>query len=536
MSGTISISTSNTVAGLGNILGIGYTTAILTNPSLTGVTVQPELGIASNYTIIGSSGSDVTVNPTLGLGIGINLLSTLHIETNGATVSLQEGALASAQLISGTTIDINGGSFQEAAGIITASLLSATDIGFSGATAGTYVIESATPGSFLSINLLNADAPITGFSNGDVIDDQNLNYTAATGYSISGTDGGTETITVLTSDHSNLTFALANSSLALGSFSTTTGPLHLSEDPSGGLSIAAICYLAGTRILTARGEMKIEDIRTGDLVATRLGGLQPVRWIGWQNFARRFVQNNRGKIPVRIRAGALGGGLPERDLFVSPGHSMLLDGVLVLARSLVNGVTITQDSVPETVTYFQLEFSTHDCVLAEGCWSESFIDGPGLRAQFHNAAEYLRERPDYVEPPETLLCAPRPESGPTLAQALAPVLARATAILAKAGGTPGPLEGWIDDIADGHITGWAIDTQQPEMPVWLDVWSGTTKLGTVLACEHRADLEAAGKGSGRCAFTFALPDEAGTSLSVRRAGDTTILPMASGCQERLRAA
>ena len=536
MSGTISISTSNTIAGLGNILGIGYTTAILTNPSLTGVVVQPELGIASNYTIIGSQDSDVIVNPTLGLGIGINLLSTLFIETNGANVSLQEGGLASADLISGTTIDINSGSFQEAAGLITGSLLSATDIGFSGATPGAYVIESATSGSFLPINLLNADAPITGFSNGDVIDDQNLNYTAATGYSISGTDGGTETITVLTSDNSNLTFALANSSLALGSFSTNTGPLHLSEDPSGGLSIGAICYLAGTRILTAKGEMRVEDIRIGDLIATRLGGLQPVRWIGWQSFARRFAQNNRAKIPVRIQAGALGGGLPERDLFVSPGHSMFLDGVLVLARNLVNGVTITQDDVPETITYFQLEFDTHDCVLAEGCWSESFIDGPGLRAQFHNAAEYLREHPAYVEPPETILCAPRPESGPALEQALAPVLKHAAAILAEAGGAPGPVEGWIDDIADGHVTGWAIDTQHPEMPVWLDIWSGAAKLGTVLACEHRADLEAAGKGTGRCAFTFALPAGAGTSLSVRRAGDPAELPMASGCQERLHAA
>jgi hypothetical protein len=236
----------------------------------------------------------------------------------------------------------------------------------------------------------------------------------------------------------------------------------LTSDGNGGTDITtkAICYLRGTRIVTSKGEMLVEDISIGDLVVTRSAGLQPVRWIGRQSFNRRFVQNNRGKIPVHIRAGALGAGLPMRDLFVSPGHSMLLGEVLILARNLVNGVTITQDFArmgnPDTIEYSQMELTGHDCILAEGSWSESFADGPGLRAQFRNMAEYLALHPDYVEPAEVQLCAPRPEKGAALEAALLPVLS-----LASAGLSVGPLEGWIDDLSGETIAGWALDTQHP---------------------------------------------------------------------------
>ncbi len=87
---------------------------------------------------------------------------------------------------------------------------------------------------------------------------------------------------------------------------------------------------------------------------------------------------------------------------------MLLGAVLVLARDLVNGVTITQDICPDEVHYIQLEFDSHDCVLAEGSWSESFCDYAGLRNQFHNVADFHRRYPDHVTPDQHRMCAPRP--------------------------------------------------------------------------------------------------------------------------------
>jgi hypothetical protein len=64
-------------------------------------------------------------------------------------------------------------------------------------------------------------------------------------------------------------------------------------------------------------------------------------------------------------------------------------------------VTITQDETPGTIHYFQIELEAHDCVIAEGSWSETYADCVGQRSHFHNAAEFEERYPDY-RPPEEL--------------------------------------------------------------------------------------------------------------------------------------
>jgi hypothetical protein len=41
-----------------------------------------------------------------------------------------------------------------------------------------------------------------------------------------------------------------------------------------------MCFLKGTKIQTAEGERKVEDLAIGDLLPTMFGGLRPVQWIG----------------------------------------------------------------------------------------------------------------------------------------------------------------------------------------------------------------------------------------------------------------
>jgi hypothetical protein len=296
-------------------------------------------------------------------------------------------------------------------------------------------------------------------------------------------------------------------------------------------AVTLLCYLRGTRIMTPSGEVPVEALRIGGGVATRFGGVQKIKWIGRQSFAPVFARNNHAKIPVRIAAGALGPKLPKRDLCVSPGHSMLINGILVLAEALVNGVTITQDWAGDDIHYVQLEFESHDCVLAEGAWSESFADGPGMRGMFQNAAEFYEMFPGYREPDKFKMCAPRPEAGAALEAALRPVLSRA------GGGAAGPLRGWIDH-ADGDVLeGWAVDAAEPAWPVILEVLLGDWVLGETLACGYREDLEKSGFRQGWCGLVFSLPENlplsARRNLRVRRAGGGLDLPMTAECLQGL---
>ncbi len=272
------------------------------------------------------------------------------------------------------------------------------------------------------------------------------------------------------------------------------------SDVAQGTEIA-VCYLRGTRIATPQGERPVEALRIGDEVVTLFGGTQRIKWLGEQRYARRFLKDNRDMLPVCITAGALGDGVPARDLFVSPGHSMLLGGTLVLARNLVNGVTITQIWVPEEVHYINIELETHDCVLAEGAWAESYADCIGLRTKFHNAAGFFTLYPDHLVPDEPQLCAPRPLQGLVLAASLTPIIARAATET-----SPGTVRGYVDVIAaDGCISGWAQDEANPELPLWLEILDGDAVIGTVLACDFRGDLREAGIGPGRHGFNWMPP-------------------------------
>jgi hypothetical protein len=329
---------------------------------------------------------------------------------------------------------------------------------------------------------------INGFAQGDVIDLEG--FTAQSSHFANGQ------LTLTGTYRGFATFASTDVLNISGNF--TPANFYTASDGNGGTNLTALCYLRGTKILTPDGEKPIETLCVGDEVCTRFGGVQKIKFIGRQSYAPAFLGNNKAKWPVTISAGALGDGFPTRDLSVSPGHSMLIGETLVLAKNLINGITIRQDRPETQIDYFQLEFCSHDCVQAEGTWSESFADGPGLRAQFHNVAEFWARYPDYVTPEALALCAPRPEHGPALAAALAPVLARTSF-------TPGPLTGCIDVLDKTGIQGWAQDSANPDLPVALEIRLSGRPYATILACDYRADLAESGIGNGNHAFFFKKP-------------------------------
>jgi hypothetical protein len=149
-----------------------------------------------------------------------------------------------------------------------------------------------------------------------------------------------------------------------------------------------VCFLTGTHILTAAGEKPVETLKIGDRVRTVQGDLAPIKWIGIETITTADL-HPRKAYPVQIKAGALGNQLPHRDLFVSPGHALFLDGILVDAGALVNDRSIVQTPpTAETFVYYHVELAQHSLIVAEGSATESYISQVYERAQFDNFEEF----------------------------------------------------------------------------------------------------------------------------------------------------
>ena len=152
--------------------------------------------------------------------------------------------------------------------------------------------------------------------------------------------------------------------------------------------ITTECFLSGTNILTERGEIPVEALNIGDLVKTAEGKLEPIKWIGHQTIEPSKVANPVRGYPVQIRAGALGDNIPSRDLHTSPDHSLFVDGLLINAGALVNGISIISTKPVETFVYYHIELENHSLLIAEGASAESYLPQKETRDEYDNSAEY----------------------------------------------------------------------------------------------------------------------------------------------------
>lgn len=145
------------------------------------------------------------------------------------------------------------------------------------------------------------------------------------------------------------------------------------------------CFTPGTRIATPRGERLVEELKVGDRVITRDNGLQEIRWIGTRPLSADELRRAAHLRPILIRAGALGHGLPERDMLVSPQHRLLLSSeraelyfnereVLVAATHLTTLAGVEQVVCAGT-TYIHFMCDHHEVILSNGAWTESFQPG-----------------------------------------------------------------------------------------------------------------------------------------------------------------
>ena len=388
---TVTFSSGNHV---GVIVSAGETLSVLTGASITSATVLAggsvilAGGTDSGSTILSGGFETVSGSATGDIIDGTQLIATIGASVSDETV-MSGGVLElyiKSATATGTTVSSGGELLVSGAAIASNTVLDngallelqspkptlEGTLTFNGA--ATYEVTSATAAT----GGYGDQAPIQGFAAGDVIA---LPIITSAGATItSAVSGGNTDVTVSGGGNSE-TFMFA------GLFSP--GFFALAPFSGTGVEITATasvpCYCHGTLIETDHGEVAVETLQAGDRVLTVSGALQPIRWVGRRSYAGRFLAGHRNVLPILIRAGALGSGLPRRDLRISPCHAMLLDGVLVPGSELVNGTTIVQDHACTEVHYVHIELDQHDAILAEGAPSETFIDhdSAGL---FHNAS------------------------------------------------------------------------------------------------------------------------------------------------------
>lgn len=549
--GTVTNEAGGTISAAGGVYlyGAGNTLTNQAGGTITGIAVGVDggahTGIATtidNAGLIAATGGAFSINGTIYPAAGVALTGSGTVD-NAASGTIA-GAAGVALLGANGTL-INAGQISGSTG--TAVLFSGTsdrlilDAGarFAGAirdsgTSGALELASgSSAGSFDMGGTVSGFNSIT-FDNGAAwtLEGSYAELGAQNGVAINGfTQGDTLVLDGFTATSD--TFAAGMLTLSNG---TATETLGLPGVPSGasfkitdvaaGTQITEVtCYARGTRIATARGEVAVEALRIGDVVPTLHAGPQKIKWIGMRGYGAPFA-NHAKVLPVCLRAGALGEGVPARDLYVSPGHAICIDGVLVHAARLVNGVSIIQPPRVDEVIYYHIELENHEVIFAENCPAETFM-GEYFRQQFHNAASFRELYPQGGAPEH--MCLPRLDSGFQLDAIWRRIAARAGMEAPVAGGA---LRGYVDVAGPVVCAGWAQDETAPETPVCLDIFSDGHRIGRVLANLYREDVRDAGFGSGRHGFEFTLPEGVALPLVVRRASDGSLLGQAEAAGAR----
>ena len=153
--------------------------------------------------------------------------------------------------------------------------------------------------------------------------------------------------------------------VSIATITTPPGDVNPANNESTA-TIGVVRFRSGTSIRTAGGDVSVEDLRVGDLAVTASGATRPIVWLGHREVSCANHPDARSIWPVRIAAEAFGRGLPERDLYVSPGHSLcvtVVEPMLIQAADLINGATIQRVPV-DTVDYWHVELESHD-ILGE---------------------------------------------------------------------------------------------------------------------------------------------------------------------------
>jgi hypothetical protein len=181
--------------------------------------------------------------------------------------------------------------------------------------------------------------------------------------------------------------AIAVSSALLASKSANAMGLFPRGNPDDKPNHGGHCLGRGTLIRTARGEMPVEDLTIGDMVMTTSGAF-PVKFVGRQTMRKNASASwHPSVLPIRVEKYAIDDQTPQRDVYLSQGHSLFIDGFLIPVKHLVNDRSIAVAEASETIEHFSVELDSHQVIFADGMAVETFQYAGG-QVTWDNLGEY----------------------------------------------------------------------------------------------------------------------------------------------------
>ncbi len=122
---------------------------------------------------------------------------------------------------------------------------------------------------------------------------------------------------------------------------------------------------AGILIETLFGPKPVEALRPGDPVLMADAGLQALGSITTATINAGALARSQTK-PVLIRRGAFGRGNPARDMLVSPGQALMVQGRRAKAASLIDGRRVVLIHPRKAITFVDIQFEAAGTLMANG--------------------------------------------------------------------------------------------------------------------------------------------------------------------------
>lgn len=211
---------------------------------------------------------------------------------------------------------------------------------------------------------------------------------------VNGQDLRGQEVVVITADNGQRYFFLTSGDGDLVTMTAFPNGAHALENYQTTANVY-ICFVTGTLISTPRGEVPVEHLRPGDEVVTASGEVVPILWASKRDISIGELICRPESRPVCVKKGSFGTDMPNRDLWLSQMHRVLVRGWEAELLFGQNEVFVHSGHLPPTsmkpyqitapVTYHHILMERHCVLISNGLETESLFPGDIATASLDDA-------------------------------------------------------------------------------------------------------------------------------------------------------